>query len=647
MAYNRDNTLALIASLLTVAILCPVARAQDAPEVIVELDREKIYEGEAVRYRVFLNHFDQTAKPDLSGFEDFDIQLLGVSRLSRRTSRVFHQGPLYEYALRPKRTGTLSIPAPMAKAGGREFKGEPVTLEVVPAEEQDVALLELTTSRDEVYPMQPFDVTLTAAVKPTPEPHAEVDPLSVQNPAVQLTIPWADDEQLTSGLSPNSPAERWLQPMLSDRGGFLVNGRPSNRSPFDIGFGGSVFRGSFGERSGAYLPPFDRVLKKDAKGRRHEYWVYKLQRTFFSEKVGELAFGPVTLKGVFGTRVDTRGRLEGEPIFAFAKPVAVHVKDAPTAGRPASYVGAVGIFEAGAELSPREAKVGDPMTLTLWLRGRGTLDSALAPKLEMIDQVAERFKVYEATEETRDDRRFFTYSIRPRSADTQEFPSVALSYFDFKTEKFVTLRTDPLAIKVAEADLMADDEIAMAAPKLRGGGNVEARAEGIFANVTDLRQLRDETVRPDRWFLGLGGLAGLFVAAALVAQRTQKLRGDSGLQRRRGAVSAAKRRLRQAGEELNAGRTRSGAELVSTALTGIVADAVDSADAGLTPNESGLALEQLGVETPLIQHFLNVLQTCDDARYAGEATSLAGLADEAEQTLDDLIRTLKSKKLLS
>ena len=136
----------------------------------------------------------------------------------------------------------------------------------------------------------------------------------------------------------------------------------------------------------------------DANGRRLEHWEYTFTRTFVGEKVGEYAFGPATLKGTFGVRVDTRGQLEGEAVYAFAKPISIRVKDVPLAGRPDSYTGAVGRFDIGAEVSPLEAKVGDPMTLTLWLRGQGTLENALAPKLESIGDFAKHFKIFRATQ---------------------------------------------------------------------------------------------------------------------------------------------------------------------------------------------------------------------------------------------------------
>ena len=49
------------------------AAAED-PEVLVELARDSIYEGESVRYTVILTHVENPSAPRLEGLHDFDVQ---------------------------------------------------------------------------------------------------------------------------------------------------------------------------------------------------------------------------------------------------------------------------------------------------------------------------------------------------------------------------------------------------------------------------------------------------------------------------------------------------------------------------------------------------------------------------------------------
>ncbi|MEX0818168.1 MAG: BatD family protein [Pirellulaceae bacterium] len=645
---RRQLFLAILAALLGNFLTASFLSAQE-PEVIVELDREQIYEGESARYRVFLNHIDRPVEPKLAGFDEFVVQRVGTQQVNSSSLRIINgrrqevvrRGIIYEYVLTPKRAGELQIPAPIVTLDGERLPAKSLTLSVVAAEEQDIVILEMTSSRDAVYPMQPFDVSLKVFVKPIPEPASDRDPLSVQNPLVQLTLPWAEDEAVAAGLRPKIPGERWLGSMRSRSGGFSVNGREASRSPF------GSFGGFFDELSEGFRPTAKRVRRPDAKGRRFEYWEYTFTRTFVAEKVGEYAFGPATVKGTFGVRVDTRGQLEGEPVYAFAKPITVRVKDVPTAGRPDSYSGAIGRFEIGADLSPRAAKVGDPVTLTLWLRGQGTLENVLAPELESIDDLAHDFKIYEATAETRGDLRLFTYSLRPKSVATSEVPPIPISYFDVEQETFVTLQTDPISLAVTEADRLASGEIAMATPKRAESTNIESRAEGIFANVTDLRQLRDEAVHPTRWFLSLGGLVGLFLVVAVVTQRVQRLQSDTSLQRRRGAAAEARRRLQAATHELERNHSRSGVEGISAALIGLVADATNTPPGVLTSTDAVTKIRELGLPEEIIGHVREVMQLCDDARYGATGNEVQDLPKRAATVLEELVRAMRGQRLLS
>ncbi len=117
-----------------------------------------------------------------------------------------------------------------------------------------------------------------------------------------------------------------------------------------------------------------------------------------------ITFGPVTLKGTFAAGVDPVKGAIGKDIYAVAKALLVNIKDVPEEGRPENYIGAIGRFQFDADLAPRKAKTGDPMTLTLTLSGQGTLDSITAPDLSNIPQIADNFKIYEATEQTKGNR---------------------------------------------------------------------------------------------------------------------------------------------------------------------------------------------------------------------------------------------------
>ncbi len=619
-----------------------------APEVLVELDQEQAFVGEPVDYRVLLNHCGMESEPDMSAFDAFDVKLVSRSQIQSsrsirnggRRQQVVRIGPLFEYQLRPRRAGRIEIPGPTVQVDGTTYQGRVLSLQVADIDDQDLVYLEVTTEPESVYPLQPFQVRLTMAIKSLPEPAAETDPLRLRRRLPLLTIPWADDDFLDDALQPQRPLDRWIRPYVDDTSfGVSINNYQGAMSGFS-GFFGSLG----GDNRLAFRPQPRRVRREDRRGRLVEYWEYVFERTVIPQRPGPLSLGMVTIKGQFAARINTRGNVELETVYAIARPPALEIKEPPREGRPSTYAGAIGSFVGGAELTPTEASVGDPMTLTLWVRGTGTLNQAAAPNLAAQPDLAAEFKVYEATEQTEEETRRFTYSLRPKAESTTVFPAVPiLTYFDVESEAYVTLESDPIPIAISPASQLATSEIAMAVRPHGQTAEIGVLSDGIYANVTDLAQFRNDGVNPRRWFLGMGGLAGLFVVIALVSQRWQRWQDDHGRQRRKSAGGRARQRLAAA----EGSDVRQAAEAISDGLVGLVADACDLDENGLTSAEAARELEAQGVPPSLVERLTRVLEACDGMRYASVGVEFAAVQREAEGVLADLVQDLRSRKLVA
>ena len=615
--------------------------AEHEPEVLAELARQRIYEGETVEYQVILNHVASPQPPQLDGLdENFQIESLGensldsrqITIINGRMTEVVRYGRAYRYALTPKRSGTLEIPAPTAEIDGQLYSGPALTLVVVPPTEQDLAMVEIHADRQHVYPLQPFEIRCTIAVASLPEPVAERNPVTALRRLPALSIPWAIDDSLPAGVRPDQSWQEWIEPLRSRRGGFSINNIGS-RSVFSL----------FDDGPLGFLPEPRRTTRKDSNGREAPYWEFDFVRRFTASEPGTLAFGPVTLKGGFVTAVSDDGVADTEDVFAVAKPCTVVVREPPVADRPESYVQAIGKFTLAASLVPPEAKVGDPLTLTLTLHGEGTLDAARAPDLAKHPEVAERFRVYEASEETRGEARRFTYSLRPLQAGRTAFPSIPLSYFDVERERYVTLQTPALPLVVTEAERIEETEIAVA-PGTRGGRAIEVQQDGILGNTDDLAALQDQSVRPRGWLAYVSLLGVIYVGVVVASRYLGRYLGDAAWQRRRAAPGRARQRLQAACTEIRAGRQREGAEQLGAAVTGLVADLAGRTAAGMTSREVERQLAAWKVADELRQQVASLLETCDGARYGGSSAAVEALGDSAPALVEALIRALKGDK---
>ena len=347
---------------------------------------------------------------------------------------------------------------------------------------------------------------------------------------------------------------------------------------------------------------------------------------------------------MFAADAVSETRVSGKNIYAEAPAIEVEVADVPEEGRPSTYIGAIGTFQLTAELLPPKTRVGDPMTLTLALSGRGTLENTYAPDLNVVAEVAESFKIHEATQETTGDTRSFTYTIRPKTAEITEFPAVPVSYFDVNNGRYVTVHSRPIPIDVSVAEELSGSDIVAAS----GAGSsprpeIEARSEGIFANVTDPAVVRDQSVRIGRWLAAMLALAGLYAVVAVTSFQVKKLSADEAGRRRRGAVRRARSRLASALEALERREARQGADQVQEAVTGLVADVAGVPAAGLTLRDVRAHLTAMDIETKLVDRVERLLEQCDAAQY-GSPDAVGRLGRDAKPILADLIAALKSQK---
>ena len=106
----------LIAAICLIAGTAADLAAQSA-ELIVDIEKQEIYEGESVLYRVTLNHVANPSAPKLDGFDDFQVGTLGeqsldsrqVTIINGRRSEIVRRGRQYNYRLTPTKSGTLTI----------------------------------------------------------------------------------------------------------------------------------------------------------------------------------------------------------------------------------------------------------------------------------------------------------------------------------------------------------------------------------------------------------------------------------------------------------------------------------------------------------------------------------------------------------
>src|SRR6266403_1108591 len=211
-----------------------------------------------------------------------------------------------------------------------------------------------------------------------------------------------------------------------------------------------------------------------------------------------------------------------------SEPVAFEVKPLPQ-NAPPSFSGAIGNFTMTTEAKPKSVQVGDPITVTSTISGRGNFDRVNAPAIE--DEHG--WHKYPPSSKFKNDddvgisgAKTFEMVLSPNEKK-QSIPFLAFSYFDPAKEQYVTLRSDPIAIDVqggvAAAPNAATAQAGSAptpATAARPGSAVPATAkpQDILYQLTQRPQVAQSFVplyaRPHFWIaqliplLALIGFAG-------------------------------------------------------------------------------------------------------------------------------------------
>src|SRR6266403_804251 len=132
--------------------------------------------------------------------------------------------------------------------------------------------------------------------------------------------------------------------------------------------------------------------------------------------------------------------------------VALNVKPLP-ANAPPNFSGAIGNFTMAVDAKPKTVQVGDPITVTATISGRGNFDRMTGPTLED----ARAWHKYPPSSKFKQDddvgisgEKTFETVIAPNEKKT-DVPPLAFAYFDPIKENYITLRSEPVPIQVEGA----------------------------------------------------------------------------------------------------------------------------------------------------------------------------------------------------
>ena len=302
---------------------------------------------------------------------------------------------------------------------------------------------------------------------------------------------------------------------------------------------------------------------------------------------------------------------------------AVKVKVNPLpAGQPASFGGGVGNFGISARLTSDNLKTHDAASLIITVSGRGNVALLEEPKVNFPPD----FEVYDAKTTENTDKstggtsgsKSFEFPFIPRSHGDFTIDPVEYSYYDVNQGKYVTLRTEPMHIKVAKGkggDATVSQTITSGVERK----DVKSLADDIRFIFTGKPNLSDSGA----FFVGsvlfwvLLALMILGASAVFFAfRKVAAMRADVAGTKNRRAAKMARKRLAQAGEYLDKNLYTAFYEELHKALIGFVSDKLNMDMSEISKDNIASALTEGGVSAEQTKAFTDLLDACEFARYS-------------------------------
>lgn len=594
-------------------MLASAGAAQSRAEVSVHVNAPPTaYLGDQFELQVIVRNARQVERPQPPPSPDYDIQDTGGTTTSTTIVNGYMSQMFgYKLSVTPRRVGEITIAPFEVVADGRSYQTKPVTVKVVEPSTSPDFQLEIVPEKTRAYVGEPIRLrgvlTLGKRIKTlafvTPQLPAGLEMLEPIDPR-------------PPGVHPQDP--RYIRLSL---GGETVIA--------------TVTAGNAAAGTRQDQLRFDRIIVPRQAGR------LRVDATIarFDAVIGQRA--PRFTDGPFAD-LDVTSRQ-----MAVSEPYQIDVLPLPTQGRPADFSGLVGGYSVTSTADPREAAVGEPITLRVTVNGPPPL--SLIPLLDLTRQpgLVSGFRVPRepVLPAMTPVGAMFTYPIRARKAGEQQIPPIELSYFDTAAGEYRIARSEPIRINIratpgVEIDQL--DDLADSADGIAADARPDSRIDTTALALTgDRFDLAAAARRPSTWAL-LAGSPAVFVGVLAGQRVRQRALADPAGRRRRRAIKAAHRRLR--GAAASADRVAA-AGAVASVLTNLAADWFDRPADSLTSRQ---ALEMLaGQSDPFAGELSSLLYECDRIRFApagAAASEPQSLVARTRELLGRLASSLAARK---
>jgi len=501
----------LIAILVTLA--CMHSVLADSPSVTAVLSNSEATVGETVDLQIKVTGPGDARPPEEITIDGLEIHSTGTSRQFEIHNFATSSSVTYNYTILPLRAGRFTIPPQTVRAGGKILRTPELALNVADAPRQQTTTRPGRggTQNAQSQPTGARDLVFAELIVPKKTAYVgEIVPVQIRMGFDARVHPRLTDPPDITGQG--FTAQKLQQ---SSQNLETINGRPFEVVTFKTAIAaaraGKFEIGPVKAKAQVVVP-----RRRNAPRSRSPFDLFDLDDPF-SDPFFSNPFAQ------FGERRDIQISSESVPL---------EVKPLPP-NAPPSFSGAIGSFTMATDAKPKSVQVGDPITVTTTISGRGNFDRVNAP---LIEDDRGWHKYPPSSKFKQDDEvgisgtKSFEMVVSPNE-NKQSLPVLAFSYFDPAKEQYVTLHSEPMAITVqggaAAPAIAAQPPSSSPAAAARGRSAITSSTapQDILYQLTEpsrtVASFKPLYARRGFWVAQSLPVAALFVFAGWIIRRSR------------------------------------------------------------------------------------------------------------------------------
>ena len=371
------------------------------------------------------------------------------------------------------------------------------------------------------------------------------------------------------------------------------------------------------------------------------------QYVMYPQMTGKLQIPSITFKGIV-----VQQNRSVDPFEAFlnggsgyvevhrnivAPGLTVQVDPLPT--KPTGFSGGVGKFNISAQLTKKEVKAGDPVTLRVVVGGNGNLKLIKQPEVNF----PKDFDKYDAkvTDKTKltstgvGGNMIYDFLFVPRNQGTYTIPAVSFTYYDTDLNTYKTIRTQSFKLIVDKGDgnsTSADYDVQKAND-----------IHDIMTGKCEQRQLGNFFFGSTSWWISLLLPLIAFIVLLVIFRKRALDHADAVKMRGKKATKIARKRLKKASKLMFQGKSEAFYDEVLRALWGYVGYKLNIPVEQLNRDNITEKLQSHEVDDATIGKFISALDTCEFERYApGDASgNMEKTFNSAMTAIEDIEEVMK------